>query len=555
MKNIKLKTKVIIVSIVLLSVSFVGFKIYDDFDDFNIAKNLEIYHSVIKDIRLYYVDEVDLSSLIKESIDELLIKLDPYTVYYPESEIEEYTFITTGAYGGIGATISDNGESLIVVNVSRDTPAHLADLRIADEIVAIDNKRINSINIKELKELIKGEPGSEILFTVKRFNVPNELQIKIVRKNIVVDNIEYSGISSDSIGYIKIRAFKQNTASEFEARLKKMQDSLTLKGLVIDLRGNPGGLLNEAVLLVNLFVPKNSVIVSTKGKVNSWNTVFKAQNNPLAIDLPVAVLVSSTSASASEIVAGAFQDLDRGVVIGQKTYGKGLVQTTRNLLYNTKIKITTAKYYIPSGRCIQTIDYSHRNEDGSVGNIPDSLISKFKTANGRIVFDGGGIIPDITISPATNTPIVKSLLWNRIIFDFCTKYFYENQSVSKPEVFLSDNTIFAKFKQYAIAREFEYVSKTTKELDKLIKTAEKENFSQNQINDLIGLRKTFDLNKNDDIEKNKTEISQFINQELILRYYLADSLSAYIHRNDKEIKKARAVISDKEKYKKILNIK
>lgn len=555
MKNIKLKSKIFILSFVLLSVSFASFKLYDDFDDFNLAKNLEIYHSVIKDIRLYYVDEVDLSTLVKESIDELLAKLDPYTVYYPESEIEEYTFMTTGAYGGIGATISDNGENLIVFNIYRNTPAHIAGLRIGDQIVAIDNKRVNKDNIKELKELIKGEPGSEILFTVKRYNETKEIDIKIVRKNITVDNIEYSTITSDSIAYIKIRAFKHNTAREFETSFNKLKDSIQIKGLIVDLRGNPGGLLNEAVLLVNLFVPKNSVIVSTKGKVNAWNTVFKAQNSPISTDLPVVVLVSSTSASASEIVAGAFQDLDRGVVMGQKTYGKGLVQTTRDLVYNTKIKITTAKYYIPSGRCIQAVDYSHRNEDGSVGNIPDSLISKFQTANGRIVYDGGGITPDITLDAKNYSPIIKSLLRNRIIFDFCTKYFYEHESIPMPDVFEVNDAIFNKFILYAMSRDFEYISKTTKELDKLIKTAENENFSETKVNELKELKQSFTLNKRDDIELNRNEIIYLLEKELILRYYLTDSLSNFVIKTDKEIIHACQLISKPADYRSILKPK
>ncbi len=554
MNILKNKKKFFFISVLAISISFFSFKAFDDGDDFSIAKNLEIYHSVIRDIRLYYVDEVDLSNLIKESIDELLKKLDPYTVYYPESDIEKYTFMRTGAYGGIGASISNNGKSLIVSNVYKDSPAYKSGLKIGDEIMAIDGKRITQLNIKEIRKNIKGEPDSELNFSIKRYGLDKELTFKILRKKIQIKNITYSSVSNDNIAYIKIRSFKQNTASEFQKAYVKLNDSLQLKGLIIDLRGNPGGLLNEAVKIVNLFVPKNSVVVSTKGKVKSWNTIFKAKNDPISLDIPITVLVSNSSASASEIVAGAFQDMDRAVIIGQKTYGKGLVQSTRDLAYNTKIKITTAKYYVPSGRCIQIVDYSHRNADGTVSSIPDSLIKKFTTNNGRTVLDAGGIIPDIKTTNKHNTPIIKSLIRNRIIFNFCTKYFYEHPQISEAHLFKIDDKVFENFENFATTQEFDYSSQTYRTLNKLLKTAEKENYSKEEILKITKLKDDFVLNKKQDIRKSKAEIQLLLEREIVLRYYLSAGLVDFDMNRDSVIGEAKIIINAKDKYNKILNI-
>ncbi len=553
MKNKFSKTKIIILLLITLSVIFISFKVLDDDDDFNIAKNFEIYHSVVRDINLYYVDDVNLSSLIEESIKEFLNKLDPYTVYYPESEIENYTFMTTGAYGGIGAMISDNGEELIVREIYKNSPSQKSGLLTGDKIISINDNIVTKKNIFELKELIKGEPGSELNLKIKRYKQDNYIEIKVIREKIQIENVILSRRLNNNIGYIKLTSFKANSASEFETSLKKLNDSLKLEGLIIDLRDNPGGLLNEAVSIVNLFVEKGETVVTTKGKVKTWNTIFKTTKNAYLIDIPIVVLVNNSSASASEIVAGALQDLDRAVVIGDRTYGKGLVQITRDLAYNSKIKITTAKYYIPSGRCIQILDYSHRNPDGSVGIVPDSLISEFITKGGRKVYDGGGIIPDIKLEKNSNSLLLKNLIYKNIIFDFCTKYYFENINIKPNFDFKVSEALFTEFINYAITNKFTYKSNVCSNFENIINSAEKEGYSESEVVKIKNLKNEFSPNIKEELVKNKTEISNIIQSEIILRYYFFEQKLIFDLYNDNAVSQSETLLTDNIKYKKILN--
>jgi carboxyl-terminal processing protease len=451
-KELKMKKKTIKIllysTIILLSISFISFSVFDDGDDFEIAKSFDIFHNAVREIRLFYVDDADISKLINESTEEFLQKLDPYTVYYPESKMEDFTFMTTGTYGGIGALINQREEYLLVSQVYKGSAADNVSIKVGDKIIAIDNIDINKNNISEIRELLRGEPGSEVSVKIKRYGDTQIINKTIQREKIELGNISYSCFVGDSIAYIKLDQFKQNAGKDFKNALDILNDSIELKGLIIDLRNNPGGLLHEAVNIVSLFVEKGSTVVSTRGRGEEWNNLYKAKTTPSYPNLPLTVIMNSGSASASEIVAGALQDLDRAIIIGQRSFGKGLVQITRKMNYNTRIKLTTAKYYIPSGRCIQALDYTHRNPDGSVGNIPDSLISQFKTKNGRIVFDGGGIEPDIKLKFDSLHDFTKDLIRNYIVFDFATQFYYENKLEINPSEFQISDELYARFKLF-----------------------------------------------------------------------------------------------------------
>ncbi len=372
--------------IIVFTISFFSLVLisFDDRDDFELTKQLDIYHTLIRELRMVYVDEIDISKIVEKSIDEMLKSLDPYTVYYPESEIEDFRFLTTGQYGGIGAIIRTNKDGIIIDEIYQNYSAHKAGIIPGDIIKKVGNKNVTEKNKDNISILLKGIPGSEIDITIYRPTVNKTIIYKVKREQIKIKNVPYYKLINNDIAYIKLTEFTQTAYDEVKAAYIELKKQGATK-LIIDLRNNPGGLLNESVKIVGLFVKKGSLVVSTKGKGKQWNNKLHTRRQPIDTDIPIAVLVNSNSASAAEIVSGALQDLDRAVIIGQRTYGKGLVQTSRDLSYNTKLKITTAKYYIPSGRCIQALDYTHRNADGSVGHIPDSLISEFKTKNGRTV--------------------------------------------------------------------------------------------------------------------------------------------------------------------------
>lgn len=377
--------------------------------DFKILKNLDIFYTLFRELNLYYVDNTDPERLIKTSIDGMLQSLDPYTVYIPENEADDYSILTTGKYGGIGATTRKIGGYVVISEVYQDYPADKAGLKTGDIIHEIDGQPLYFKESSEISELLKGEPGSEILLTIERPNENKLIKKNLKREKISLSNVPYYGMVSDEIGYIKLMNFTGDAHKEVRQALTELKEKSGAKSLILDLRGNPGGLLIEAVNVVNLFVNKSQEVVSTKGKMKQFDNIYRTHNQPYDTHIPLVILVNRSSASSAEIVAGSMQDLDRAVIVGQRTYGKGLVQTTRPLSYNAQLKVTTAKYYIPSGRCIQALDYSRRGFDGSVSYIPDSLINEFNTKNGRKVYDGGGIVPDISISPETLSKISISL--------------------------------------------------------------------------------------------------------------------------------------------------
>ncbi|MCF6183280.1 MAG: S41 family peptidase [Bacteroidales bacterium] len=539
--------------LILISAGLTAFKIYDDGNDFEIAKSFDLFHDVVREIRMYYVDDVDIPKLINEATKEFLQKLDPYTVFYTENQIEDYKLMITGAYGGIGARVFFKKESLLINDIIKGSPADSSGLKIGDEIVSVNGIQITKSNINNLRKTLKGEPGSELKLKIKRFGENDFLDKKIIRKKIISDIIPFADITEENFAYIKLSSFRANAAAEFKKKLAELNKKQKFSGIIIDLRNNPGGLLNEAVGIVNLFVPKGSEIVSTKGRVKSWNHDYKALKDPIFPTIPVVVLINNHSASASEIVSGALQDLDRAVIIGQRSFGKGLVQITRKTEYNTRIKITTAKYYIPSGRCIQVIDYSHRNEDGSVGKIPDSLISEFKTKNGRTVYNGGGIEPDIKISKNTLSKFTKELLRNFEIFDFSTKYYYGHKNIPSVNKFTVNNSIFNEFAKYVENQNKNFESESGIAAEKLAEIAEDEHYEQEIIVKIKELQKELSIDKKSALIQFKEEIIPILEREIIKRYYFGEGIIRDEMKFDKSLKKAKIILSDKEKYQQILS--
>ena len=457
-KNIKLYTLALVLAISsIFSISFT-----DNY--FEIAKHLDIFTTLYKELNTFYVDETDNGKLMKTGIDAMLKSLDPYTTYIPESEIEDFRFQTTGQYGGIGAMITKTGDYVVISEPYEGFPAQKSGLMAGDKILEINGISAKGKTTEEVSKVLKGQPNTSVTLIIKRPNLEKTFEVNFDREQVSVASVPYSEYIEDGIAYIRLRSFTRNCANDLKneiIRLKKEQD---LKGLILDLRGNPGGLLNESVDIVNLFIEKGEEIVSTKGKIKSWDKTYVANKNPLDTEVPLVVLINSSSASASEIVSGSIQDLDRGIVIGQRSYGKGLVQQTRKLSYNSQLKLTVAKYYISSGRCIQALDYSNKNKDGSVGKVPDSLMTKFKTRNGREVIDGGGILPDIVIAPGKYGMIIASLLKERLFFDFATDYRFSNDSVLDNFIFTDSD--FINFKTYLVDKEYTYKTETEKVLAK-----------------------------------------------------------------------------------------
>ncbi|MBR9999113.1 MAG: S41 family peptidase, partial [Cyclobacteriaceae bacterium] len=396
---------------------------------FEIAKNLDIFATLFKEVNSYYVDEVNPNKLMRTGIEAMLESLDPYTNYIPEDDIEDYRTMTTNQYGGIGALIGRNNDKNLIIMPYEGFPAHKKGLKIGDELIEIDGVNVIEKTTGDISKLLKGQANTDVELTIIRYGVEKPMKFSLKREKITIDNVPYSGLVAEDIGYIKLTDFTTSAGKEVSRAVEKLKES-GAKKLILDLRDNPGGLLNEAVNVTNVFITRGQEVVSTKGKMTDWNKTYRALNNPIDTEIPLVVLTNSRSASASEIVSGTIQDYDRGVLVGTKTFGKGLVQATRPLSYNSQLKVTTAKYYIPSGRCIQAINYGERNEDGSVKRIPDSLKVEFETKNGRVVYDGGGIDPDIVVEDRNLAPITLILMSKGLLFDYATQYYYSHESIA-----------------------------------------------------------------------------------------------------------------------------
>ena len=539
------------VAVILVGIS--AFSVYSFSDDyFEISRNLDIFATLFRELNIYYVDETNPGDLMKKGIDDMLASLDPYTNYSPESEIEDYRFMTTGQYGGIGSLIGSRNNEVIITDPYEGFPAQKADLRAGDVIVELDGKPIKGKKNDEVSKLLKGQPKTSVKITIRREGEPNLIDKNVVREEIKINSVSYSGIIDNDLGYIRLTGFTENAGQEVKNALQALEAKTKLKGLIFDLRGNPGGLLNEAVNIVNIFVNKGVEVVSTKGKAKEWDKTYHALNNPVDTEIPVAVLVNSSSASASEIVSGSLQDLDRGIIIGQRTFGKGLVQTTRPLSYGAQLKVTTAKYYIPSGRCIQALDYSHRNDDGSVGKIPDSLITQFKTKSGRTVYDGGGVMPDFVTDVRQLSPISQSLLLKYLLFDYATMYRNTHPSIAPAKEFHLSDAEYAEFVKWISAKDYDYETKSEKILDDFKTTAEKEKYFSAAAAEFEVLKKKISHDKNADLQKFKDEITELLENEIVSRYYYQSGQIEASFKNDLEIKKATEALKNKDVYSSIM---
>jgi len=534
---------------VLAGLAFFSFRQDDRL--FEIAKNLDIYATLFKELNAYYVDEINPNQLIKTSIDNMLRTLDPYTVYYAEDDIEDYMTMTTGKYNGIGAMVNSSEGKHTVMMVYEDTPAQKAGLQLGDEIVKINGIDLSTREDFDTGKLLKGQTQTSVTLTVKRYGNTKPIDITLNRDIVKVTNVPYYGMLSDNVGYIDLKDFTATASREVRTSFQELKGK-GMKYLVLDLRDNPGGLLNMAIEISNIFIPKGEEIVSTKGKVTEWNKTYTAYNPALDIDIPIVVLTNNRSASAAEIVSGVIQDYDRGVLIGQRTYGKGLVQTTRDLSFNTKMKITTAKYYIPSGRCIQAIDYSHRNEDGSVGKIADSLMTAFKTRNGRPVYDGGGILPDIVTEKETYSPLALSLGRNRLFFDYAIKYHFEHPTIKSAKEFHLTDSDYSAFVKWLSDKEYDYTTQVEKDLNDLEASAKKEKSLDIIGEQLKALKSKLSHNKDNDLQISKSEIKMILEEEIIKHYYLEKGLREASFNEDTEVKAALALFKEPNRYNEIL---
>lgn len=519
-------------------------------DYFEISKQLDIFTNVFRQVNLYYVDETEPGELMDEAIVSMLSSLDPYTNYIPEERVEDYKIQTTGNYGGIGAGIRRNKGQLIITNPYEGFAADKAGIMAGDIVKEVDGKSVVGKSTADISKVLKGAPGTDVTILVERQG--KDKTIKLEREEVQVKSVPYYGMLENGIGYITLDNFTNQATKEVKAAFEDLKKNNDLKGLVFDLRGNPGGLLNEAVNITNLFIDKNLEVVKTKGKLAEWEKTYKTLNKPEDTEIPLVVLISRGSASASEIVSGTLQDYDRAVVIGKRSYGKGLVQQTRELSYGSQIKVTIAKYYTPSGRCIQAINYAQRADDGSVEKIPDSLRTKFQTRNGRSVFDGGGIDPDIEVEKENLSEALISLYQKMLIFDFATNYRFENESIAAPKEFVFTDEDYSKFKKWLSTKEFSYKTATEKKLLNLEVTAKKDNYFDAIEPEIIALRKKVEAEKEEYLETYETEIRDLLKDEIVSRYYYSKGRIQSTLKKDPDVLKALEILANSEKYSEIL---
>jgi carboxyl-terminal processing protease len=549
MKKIRNSRIIIVLTLLLVAGISTGFLISQETRDFRIAKNLDIFFSLFRELNTFYVDDIDPDKLIKAGMDDMLKTLDPYTVYFPESDAEEFSILTTGKYGGIGSLVRNSGDYAIISEVYKGFPADVAGIKPGDLLKKVDGVSLKGFTTDKVSERLKGNPGTDIVLTIERNGVEKDYPLK--REKIAISSVPYYGMIDSKTAYIRFTSFTQNSIDDVKNALTSLKDK-SPQQIILDLRGNPGGLLTEAVEIVNLFVGPGKEVVSTKGKVKQFDEDFKTTKAAMDENIPLAVLINRSSASASEIVAGAIQDLDRGIIVGQRSYGKGLVQITRPLSYNTQLKVTTAKYYIPSGRCIQARDFSHPNEDGSVGIIPDSLISEFKTKNGRIVKDGGGITPDIEIIPEPLSQISAELYLRNFIFDYATGYYWAHPEIKTPEQFSFTDKDFDDFKTLLVKRSFSYKTVTEESLNELISNAKKEKYYDIHKDLFTELQKDIAHSLDQDLIAFRSEITDLIEDEIISRYFYEAGAIAWTIKKDEQITKALEILNNKEEYNSIL---
>jgi carboxyl-terminal processing protease len=519
---------------------------------FEISKNIEIFTNLYKELNTYYVDDVDPSKLMRTGVDAMLNSLDPYTNYISESEIEGYRYITEGKYNGVGASFYKLGETVFVTNIYENSPSQKAGLKAGDKILSVDGKSALNRSVDEVADILKGAPATDVELTINRPQLDGSsklMKIKVKRDEVTEENVPYFGMLNDKTGYIVLTTFTQKAGENVEKAFKELKEkNPNMKSLVFDLRGNGGGLLNEAVNICNIWIPKSEMVVTTKGKVIDWDRSFKTLNPSVDEQMPIVVLVDKGTASASEIVSGTLQDYDRAVVMGQRSYGKGLVQNMRDIGYNSKLKLTTAKYYIPSGRCIQAVKY----ENGKPVELPDSLRATFKTKAGRTVLDGGGIRPDVVIDKSGDLGLMKTLEEKYLVFDYVTLFALRNPTIEAPEKFKF--TEFDDFVAFLTKRNFQYDSESEKLIKKLREEAKKEKYGTIE-SELVAIEAKVQVDKKNDLQKHKAELVHEIENAIISRYYFEKGMIKMNLRNDAEIDSALKLLDDQAKYNALLRKK
>ena len=545
-------SSILLLSFLIISSSINNCKAQHDFE---IAKNVDIFISILKELNAKYADEISPGDLTKTAIDAMLSSLDPYTVYYPESKIEDYKMMTKGQYGGIGALIQQHGEYIVISEPYEDCPAQQAGLMAGDRILSVNKQSMKNRSSSDVSEFLKGQPGTKINIEVERYGQSKPLSFDVTRKEIKFPSVPYYDMVDAEVGYIKLDQFTEKASSEVKEAFVKLKEQ-GMKYLIFDLRNNGGGLLQEAVNIMNIFVDQGTMISETKGKLESQHNVYKTRFPVTDKNIPVVVLVNAYSASASEIVSGAFQDLDRGVIMGHKTFGKGLVQNILPLSYNTSLKITIAKYYIPSGRCVQNIEYFKNDTlTPSHSKIPDSLAVAFKTKNGRTVYDKGGVEPDVITTDTAASNLLLALVVNNHIFDYATQFRATHASIPPAKDFVVTDEIYNDFISFLKGKEYTYTTETEKVMEDLKEVAEEEKYFGDISTLYDSMKKLIEEEKKTDLQKYKAEISDYLASEIISRYYFQKGKYVDMLRSDPEISAAKQLLLDQPRYKSILGLK
>lgn len=523
-------------------------------NDFEIAKNVDIFVSILKELNEKYADEITPGKLTKTAIDAMLTSLDPYTVYYPESEIEDFRMMTTGQYGGVGALIQQHGNDVVISEPYDGSPSQKAGLRAGDIVRKVNGQSLEGKNSSDVSAAMKGQPGSTLVLEIYRPSEKKNMTFNIVREEIKLPNIPYSGMLDSEVGYVKLDQFTDKAGSEVRESFQKLKEQ-GMKYFILDLRDNGGGLLNEAVNIMNIFVDRGVQIVETKGKIPEQQKVFRTMAPVTDKDIPVVVLVNDHSASASEIVSGAFQDLDRGVIVGKKSFGKGLVQNVLPLDYNTSLKITVAKYYIPSGRCVQNIEYFDKDTANGSFKIPDSLAVAFKTKNGRTVYDKGGVEPDVLTEDSLLSDILLSLVTHNLVFDFANDYRAKHETIPEADKFRVDDQLYNEFVEFLKDKDYSYKTGTEEILEKLKKAAEEDKVFTSIENYYNQLKSQLEKEKTQDLYKYKNEISKYLASEIVVRYYYQKGRIMNMLSDDNDITVAKSILKDQNRYKSLLSPK
>jgi carboxyl-terminal processing protease len=544
----KIKSIVVIVSIFFLSATYAFGQQEQAQNDFEISKNLDIFINAYKQLNTNYVDNINPGQLIKTALDAMLESLDPYTVYIPESDIEDYKFMTTGQYGGIGAIIYKRNNYIYISEPYENAPADKAGLKAGDKILEINGKSALNKTVDEVSTALKGQPGTNIVLLIQSDSTEKPVEKTITREEITINNVPYSGFVSKDIGYINLSEFRQNAAKEVKEAFLKLTENKNMKGVILDLRGNGGGLLNEAVNIVNIFVDKGQLVCSTKGKIKDKDNVHRTQGTPVDTKMPLIVLVDGNSASASEIVAGSIQDLDRGIIVGQRTFGKGLVQNIVPLSYNSEMKVTIAKYYTPSGRCVQAIDYFHKDDDGKAPHIPDSLLKPFKTKAGRTVFEGSGIDPDIMVDMPDYKDVTLSLISKNLFFDFSVWYYKHHPGILPAGSFAITDDIFNEFTSFLKGKDYSYTTESEKALEDFKKKALADNYFEKVKDQYVLLHDKIINEKQNDLMDNRAEISKILRIYIVPLYYYQKGRIESSLSDDPEVAKAIEIFNSPEHY-------